>query len=157
MAKQFQQGAIEQDENFGQNAKQNKIREKETRMIYLCSTEGKRLADGCKLHHLPAFVLPVLLPERGQGVGLTPSSPSQRYNTLDFGSKVVCHETPARFLWILPAQRAGAAGRAAVKIQIGPAAALPRSAPQQYRPPTQRLVLHQPRSNMLSSTPAHPI
>ena len=30
-------------------------------------------------------------------------SAAQRYNTLDFGSKVVCHETPARFLWILPA------------------------------------------------------
>ena len=28
-------------------------------------------------------------------------------NTLDFVTKVVCHETPARFLWILPAQRAG--------------------------------------------------
>ena len=39
-------------------------------------------------------------------------SAAQRYHTLDFGSKVVCHETPARFLWILPAQRAGAAGRA---------------------------------------------
>ena len=37
------------------------------RVIYLCSTEGKRLADGCKPHHLPAFVLPVLLPERGSG------------------------------------------------------------------------------------------
>ena len=24
------------------------------------------------------------------------------HNTLDFASKVVCHETPARFLWILP-------------------------------------------------------
>ena len=35
----------------------------------------------------------------------------------------MCHETPARFLWILPAQRAGAAGRAAVKIQTGPPAA----------------------------------
>ena len=32
-----------------------------------------------------------------------PPSPSQRYNTLDFAGKVVCHETPARFLWILPA------------------------------------------------------
>ena len=84
-------------------------------------------------------------------------SAAQMYNTLDFGSKVVCHETPARFLWILPAQRAGAAGRAAVKIQTGPAAALPRSAPQQYRPPTQRLVLHQPRPNLLPSTSAHPI
>ena len=39
-------------------------------------------------------------------------SAAQRYHTLDFGSKVVCHETPARFLWILPAQRAGTAGRA---------------------------------------------
>ena len=34
-------------------------------------------------------------------------SAAQRYNTLDFVTKVVCHETPARFLWILPAQRAG--------------------------------------------------
>ena len=33
-------------------------------------------------------------------------SAAQRYNTLDFGSKVVCHETPARFLWILPVIRA---------------------------------------------------
>ena len=33
-------------------------------------------------------------------------SAAERFNTLDFGSKVVCHETPARFLWILPAQRA---------------------------------------------------
>ena len=84
-------------------------------------------------------------------------SAAQRYNTLDFGSKVVCHETPARFLWILPAQRAGAAGRAAVKIQTGPAAALPRSAPQQYRPPTQSLVLQHPRSNLLATTHAHSI
>ena len=37
-----------------------------------------------------------------QEVGHTLPSPSQRYNTLDFASKVVCHETPARFLWILP-------------------------------------------------------
>ena len=34
-------------------------------------------------------------------------SAAQRYNTLDFVTKVVCHETLARFLWILPAQRAG--------------------------------------------------
>ena len=30
----------------------------------------------------------------GQEVGPTSPSPSQRYNTLDFASKVVCHETP---------------------------------------------------------------
>ena len=32
-----------------------------------------------------------------------PRQPEPRCNTLDFASKVVCHETPARFLWILPA------------------------------------------------------
>ena len=30
-------------------------------------------------------------------------TPLARCNTLDFVTKVVCHETPARFLWILPA------------------------------------------------------
>ena len=29
------------------------------------------------------------------------------HNTHDFASKVVCHETPARFLWILPAAMSG--------------------------------------------------
>ena len=108
MAKQFQQGAIEQDENFGQNAKQNKIREKETRMIYLCSTESKRLADGCSLHQSASLSFCwVSSPEQEmQSLPLLPS-PSQRYNTLDFASKVVCHETPARFLWILPAATGG--------------------------------------------------
>ena len=37
----------------------------------------------------------------------SPPSAAQRYNTLDFVTKVVCHETPARFLWILPAQKVG--------------------------------------------------
>lgn len=46
----------------------------------------------------------------GQEVGPTSPSPSQRYNTLDFASKVVCHETPARFLWILPAAMGAVAG-----------------------------------------------
>ena len=32
-----------------------------------------------------------------------PHQPEPRCNTLDFANKVVCHETPARFLWILPA------------------------------------------------------
>ena len=46
---------------------------------------------------------------RGAGRDSSPQLPSdaQRYNTLDFVTKVVCHETPGRFLWILPAQRAG--------------------------------------------------
>ena len=71
--------------------------------------------------------LSLMLPRRGtlcvRKAGWTPTQPlsaAQRYNTLDFVPKVVCHETPGRFLWILPAQRAGAAGRAAVKIQTGP-------------------------------------
>ena len=76
-------------------------------MYTFAPQRAKRLADGCSLHHLPAFVLPALLPERGPGGGFGQPSPSQRYNTLDFVTKVVCHETPGRFLWILPAQRAG--------------------------------------------------
>ena len=42
---------------------------------------------------------------RGARRDSSPQLPSaaQRYNTLDFVTKVVCHETPARFLWILPA------------------------------------------------------
>ena len=59
-------------------------------MIYLYSAEGGRLTDGCSLHHLPAFILPILLSERGPGVGLTPPSPSQRYNSRKrlFGQEV---------------------------------------------------------------------
>jgi len=44
----------------------------------------------------------------GRNCPTQPPSAAQRYNTLDFLSmKVVCHETPARFLWILPRQRVG--------------------------------------------------
>ena len=57
--------------------------------------------------------LSLMLPRRGtlcaRKAGWTPTQPlsaAQRYNTLDFGSKVVCHETPGRFLWILPARTA---------------------------------------------------
>ena len=40
----------------------------------------------------------------GRNCPTQPPSAAQRYNTLDFLSmKVVCHETPARFLWILSA------------------------------------------------------
>ena len=53
--------------------------------------------------------LSLLLPRRGTlcarkagGTSAQLLSAAQRYNTLDFASKVVRHETPARFLWILP-------------------------------------------------------
>ena len=36
------------DQKFQQNAKYDEISGRKTRVIYLCSTEGKRLADGCK-------------------------------------------------------------------------------------------------------------
>ena len=44
----------------------------------------------------------------GRNCPTQPPSAAQRYNTLDFVTKVVCHETPAQFLWILPTQRADA-------------------------------------------------
>lgn len=54
--------------------------------------------------------LSLLLPRRGTlcarkagGTSVQLLSATQRYNTLDFATKVVCHETPPRFLWILPA------------------------------------------------------
>ena len=36
------------DWKFQQNAKYDEIAGRKTRVIYLCSAEGKRLADGCK-------------------------------------------------------------------------------------------------------------
>ena len=63
-------------QKFQQNAKYDEISVRKARVIYLCSTEGERLADGYSLHHLPAFILPILLPERGQVV--TPRRPLLR-------------------------------------------------------------------------------
>ena len=54
-------------QKFQQNAKHNEISGQKTREIYLCSTEGGRLADGCSLHQLPAFILPVSPPKHGCG------------------------------------------------------------------------------------------
>ena len=45
------------DWKFQQNAKYDEISGRKTRVIYLCSAEGKRLADRSSLYHLPAFVL----------------------------------------------------------------------------------------------------
>ena len=121
------------DWKFRQNAKYDEISGRKTKVIYLCSAEGKRLADGCSLHHLPAFVLLFLLLRWEHGAypcrpllrkGIIAASgylaqmwaqapvcicPLWRawHNTLDFVTKVVCHETPARFLWILPAATGG--------------------------------------------------
>ena len=41
-----------------QRGKLSKNRERPLQrgFIYLCSAEGERLADGCSLHHLPAFI-----------------------------------------------------------------------------------------------------
>ena len=82
--------------------------------IYLCSADGKRLAACAFRHKLSAFLYRLCCPTEGtlraRKAGWTstqPLSAAQRYNTLDFVTKVVCHETLARFLWILPAQRAG--------------------------------------------------
>src|SRR5699024_9064456 len=94
---------------FQQNAKYDEISERKTRVIYLCSADNKRLAACAFGHKLSAF-LSLMLPRRGtfrteeRGGIVPPQLPSaaQRCNTLDFASKVVCHETPARFLWILP-------------------------------------------------------
>ena len=83
--------------------------------IYLCSADSKRLAACAFRHKLSAFLCHLCCPHRGTlcarkaGRNRPTQLPSaaQRYNTLDFVTKVVCHETLARFLWILPAQRAG--------------------------------------------------
>ena len=45
------------DRKFQQNAKCDEISRRKTRVIYLCSAEGKRLADRIQTHHLPAFIL----------------------------------------------------------------------------------------------------
>ena len=78
-------------------------------MVYLCSADDTASAY---LYRLPAFFLPLMLPRKGQpfpperrNCGHTfqgvlqfrlPSAP-QRYNTLDFPRKVVCHETAGFF------------------------------------------------------------
>ena len=41
-------GCQQLDWKFRQNAKYDEISGRKTRVIYLCSAEGKRLADGCK-------------------------------------------------------------------------------------------------------------
>ena len=53
------------DQKFQQNAKCDEISGRKMRVIYLCSTEGKRLADGCKPHHMSAIVLPIYRQSRG--------------------------------------------------------------------------------------------
>ena len=83
--------------------------------IYLCFADSKRLAACAFRHKLSAFLCHLCCPHRGTLCARKAGrnrptqlpSASQRYNTLDFVTKVVCHETLARFLWILPAQRAG--------------------------------------------------
>ena len=69
------------DWKFQQNAKYDEISGRKTRVIYLCSAEGKKAGRRVQLHHLPAFVLPALLPERGPGGGFGQPSPSQRNNS----------------------------------------------------------------------------
>lgn len=82
--------------------------------ISLCSADSKRAVSLRFEAQTVSLSLSLLLPCRGAfrarragcNCSTPPSSAAQRYNTLDFVPKVVCHETPARFLWILPAQRA---------------------------------------------------
>ena len=109
-SKAISAGCNRTDWKFQQNTKYDEISERKTRVIYLCSADNKRLAACAFRHKLSAF-LSLMLPRRGtfrteeRGGIVPPQLPSaaQRCNTLDFASKVVCHETPARFLWILSA------------------------------------------------------
>ena len=81
IAKQFQQDAIEQIENFGKMLNRTKYRYERRGYYTFAQQRAKRLADRSSLYHLPAFVLPALLPERGPGGGFGQPSPSQRNNS----------------------------------------------------------------------------
>ena len=85
-------------------------------MLFSCRpANSKRLAACAFRHKLAAFLCrfycligaPCAPGKQGETTPLSCRLLHKGINTLDFGSKVVCHETPARFLWILPAQRAG--------------------------------------------------
>lgn len=70
-------------------------------MVPLKACDGWAETISCHAH--PRILLPQnrCLPE--PFAAPFPRQPEPRCNTLDFVTKVVCHETPARFLWILPA------------------------------------------------------
>src|SRR5699024_8021019 len=74
--------------------------------VYLCSAEGKKAGRQVQFAPSASLCSTIFTAEMGARSLSALPSPLQRYNTLDFASKVVCHETPARFLWILPAQKA---------------------------------------------------
>ena len=111
--------------------------------IYLCFADSKKLAACAFRHKLSAFLCHLCCPHRGTlcakkaGRNRPTQLPSaaQRYNTLDFVTKVVCHETLARFLWILPAQRAG---RPLMTILLPDGLAKRRSSPPHKLPEPKR-------------------
>ena len=125
--------------------------------LYLCSADGKRLTACAFRHKLSAFLCRLCCPA---GAPCCQESRAE----LPHAAAVCCTKVSHTRLWFqsrvprnpgaVSLDSSGAAGRAAVKIQTGPAAALPRSAPQQYRPPTQSLVLQLPRSKLRPPTPA---
>ena len=87
--------------------------------IYLCSADSKRLAACAFRHKLSAFLCRLCCPAGAPCCQKTRAELPHaaavcctKVSHTRLSMKVVCHETPARFLWILPAQRAGAAGRA---------------------------------------------
>ena len=80
-AKRFRRDAIEQIENFGKMLNRTKYRYERRGYYTFAQQRAKRLADRSSLYHLPAFVLPALLPERGPGGGFGQPSPSQRNNS----------------------------------------------------------------------------
>ena len=56
------------DWKFQQNAKYDEISGRKTRVIYLCSAEGKRLADGCKRIICQPLFCQLYCQSGGQGV-----------------------------------------------------------------------------------------
>ena len=56
-SKAISAGCNRTDWKFQQNTKYDEISERKTRVIYLCSAEGKKAGRRVQLHHLPAFVL----------------------------------------------------------------------------------------------------
>ena len=119
MTKHFQQSAIERGENFGKTPNATKYRDERRGGYTFAPQRAKGWQTGANRTICQPFFV-VDTPRRGISCAkriarnrpIPPPSPSQRYNTLDFASKVVCHETLARFLWILPAAPPQGLGKA---------------------------------------------
>ena len=122
--KHFRRDATEWIENFGKMLNRTKYRYERRGYYTFAQQRAKRLADGCSFTICQPLFCQLYCQSGGQGVasgspllrkGIIAASgylaqmwaqapvcicPLWRawHNTLDFAGKVVCHETPARFL-----------------------------------------------------------